>query len=289
MKVGIDSYCYHRFFGEIYSDQKVPTNRMTLQDFLIRAKELRVDGVSLESCFFPKFDKGWLNELGDQIKEYNFDVVYAWGHPLGLERGKNIDAFKDMIESIPRAKAIGAKVMRVVGSSRKFRNEPHAPQIRALIQMFKEAIKAAEYYDLRIAVENHIDYNADEILQIIEGVGSEYLGVNFDTGNFLRLLDDPIRGMEMLAPYVAATHVKDLLPDRNVSPNEWYYFAGVPIGEGLIDNKKLAKLLQKENFTGFLAVEIDHPHSEWLGREDEAVVKSISELKKIVTNIESNR
>ena len=24
MKVGIDSYCYHRFFGEVYPDQKEP-------------------------------------------------------------------------------------------------------------------------------------------------------------------------------------------------------------------------------------------------------------------------
>ena len=34
MKVGIDSYCYHRFFGEVYPDQKPPAKNMTMQDFL---------------------------------------------------------------------------------------------------------------------------------------------------------------------------------------------------------------------------------------------------------------
>jgi hypothetical protein len=51
MKVGIDSYCYHRFFGEVYPQQVKPYKEMSLLDFLNRAKELEVDGVSLESCF----------------------------------------------------------------------------------------------------------------------------------------------------------------------------------------------------------------------------------------------
>jgi len=281
MKVGIDSYCYHRFFGEAYPDQKQPAKKMTMQDFLKRAKELDVDGVSLESCFFPSYDEGWLKDLKAQLDEYGFDRVYAWGHPDGLERGKNWDAYNDMVASIPRAKAIGADVMRVVGSSLMFRHEPHGPQIEALIKMFKEAVKVAEDLGVKMAVENHIDFTADEILQLLEGVGSEYLGLNFDTGNFLRLLDDPVRGMEKLAPYVYATHVKDLLPDRNASPTDWFFFAGVPVGKGLINNQKLAELLQKTNFKGFLAVEIDHPHTDWTDLEDEAVAISVKELKKI--------
>lgn len=281
MKVGIDSYCYHRFFGEVYPDQKRPEKNMTMQDFLKRAKELDVDGVSLESCFFPSYDEGWLKELKAQLDEYGFDRVYAWGHPDGLERGKSIDAYNDMIANIPRAKAIGADVMRVTGSSLMFRHEPHGPQIEALTKQFKDAIKVAEEYGIKMAVENHIDFTSDEILQILEGVNSPNFGLNFDTGNFLRLLDDPVAGMEKLAPYVFATHVKDLMPDKNAAPTEWFFFAGVPVGKGLIDNQKLAEMLKKANYKGFLAVEIDHPHTDWTGLEDEAVAISVKELKKI--------
>lgn len=283
MKIGIDSYCYHRFFGEVYPDQKPPAKKMTMQDFLRRAKELDVDGVSLESCFFPNYDSGWLSDLKAQLDEYGFDRVYAWGHPDGLERGQNGDAYKDMAASIPRAKAIGADVMRVVGSSLMFRHEPHGPQIQALVKVFKEAVRVAEANDVRLAVENHIDFTADEILQLLEGVNLKYLGLNFDTGNFLRLLDDPVRGMEKLAPYVLATHVKDLMPDKNASPTDWHFFAGVPVGKGLINNLKLAEYLKKADFKGFLAVEIDHPHTDWTDCEDEAVAISVKELRKIAS------
>lgn len=283
MKVGIDSYCYHRFFGEVYPDQKAPAKNMTMQDFLVRAKELDVDGVSLESCFFPSTDLGWFKDLKAQLDEFKFDRVYAWGHPDGLERGQNWTAYEEMVTMIPYAKAIGADVMRVVGSSLMFRLEPHQPQIKALVKMFKKAVKVAKDNGVKLAVENHIDFTSDEILQMLGEVDSEYFGLNFDTGNFLRLLDDPIAGMEKLAPYVLATHVKDLMPDKNARPTDWHFFAGVPVGMGLINNQALAELLYKANFKGFLAVEIDHPHTDWAEKEDEAVALSIKELKKITS------
>jgi 3-oxoisoapionate decarboxylase len=286
MKVGIDSYCYHRFFGEVYPDQKPPEKDMTMEDFLVRAKELAVDGVSLESCFFPSYDEGWLKDLKAQLDDYGFDRVYAWGHPDGLERGKNFEEFDVMMASFERAKLIGADVMRVVGSSLMFRHEPHGPQIEALTKMFKKAVPVAEDFQIKMAVENHIDFTADEILQLIENVDSEYFGINFDTGNFLRLLDDPIAGMEKLAPYTYATHVKDLMPDKTAKPTDWHFFAGVPVGMGLIDNEKLAQLLHQAGYAGFLAVEIDHPHADWEGREDEAVALSVKELKRVAATLD---
>jgi sugar phosphate isomerase/epimerase len=286
MKVGIDSYCYHRFFGEVYPDQDTPDKNMTMWDFLKRAKELDVDGVSLESCFFPPdADQAWFKDLKAQLDEYNFERVYAWGHPDGLERGQNREAYDEMISSIPYAREIGADVMRVVGSSLLFRHEPHGPQVKALSEMFKGAAAVAKDYDVKLAVENHIDFTSDEILQMLEMVDSEYFGLNFDTGNFLRLLDDPVAGMEKLAPYVLATHVKDLVPDKNARPTDWHFFAGVPVGMGLIDNQTLAELLHKADFQGFLAVEIDHPHTDWTGREDQAVALSVKELKRIAATL----
>ena len=111
MKVGIDNYCYHRFFGEVYPEQTPPQKGMTLEGFLKRAKELKVDGVSLESIFIPRFDREYLSELKGMLDEYKLDRVFAWGHPDGLEGGKNKKMLDDIIKSIEYADAIGAKVL----------------------------------------------------------------------------------------------------------------------------------------------------------------------------------
>lgn len=289
MKIGIDSYCYHRFFGEVYSQQLAPPRRMSLEDFLRRAKELEVDGVSLESCFFPSFESSYLASVKKILDAYGMDRVYAWGHPDGLEGGANQRAYDDMVASIERAKAIGADVMRVVGSSLMFRKQPHEPQLERLARMFSDAVKIAEKYGVRLAVENHIDFTAEEMRRLLTAVNSPYLGINFDTGNFVRLLDDPVKGMEKLAKHVYATHIKDLKPQKGVGADEWYFFSSTPVGDGIVDNLQLARLLSLAGYQGFLAVEIDFLHPDYLGDEDKAVAKSIQELKKIAAAVDMER
>ena len=100
-------------------------------------------GLSIESCFIPQFDSGYLQFIKSRLDSAGLDRVYAWGHPDGLEGGGNEQAFEDMIRHIEYADSIGAKVMRVVGSSLRFRFEPHEPQIEKLIQMFSQAVKIA--------------------------------------------------------------------------------------------------------------------------------------------------
>ena len=281
MKIGIDSYCYHRFFGEVYPDQKKPSKKMTMEAFIKRGHELEVDGVSLESCFFPSFDVSYLAEVKAMLDSYKLDRVFAWGHPDGLEGGKNEKAFTDMMKSMEYAKAIGADTMRVVGSSLAFRNEDHGPQMKKLTKMFRTAARQAEGMGLKIADENHIDFDSDEMIQLIEAVGSPNFGINFDTGNFMRVHDDPVEGMEKLAQYTFATHVKDLKPMKGLSVKNWHFFATTPVGEGLVDNLALAKILKKAKYKGFLAVEIDFLHPDYNDDEDAAVAQSIKELKRI--------
>ena len=89
MKVGIDSYCYHRLFGEVYPHQKDPGVTITLEDFLDKAKALDVDGVSLESCFVPSMEDDYLAKIKGILDDAGLERIWAWGHPDGLEGGKN--------------------------------------------------------------------------------------------------------------------------------------------------------------------------------------------------------
>src|SRR5690554_619732 len=285
MKIGIDSYCYHRLFGEVYNLQERPEKEITFEDFLDKASTLNVDGLSLESCFIPKFNDEYLSFIKNRLDDQKYDRVYAWGHPDGLEGGTNEKAFDELIEHIEYADKIGAKVMRVVGSSHLFRFKPHGPQLEKLTSMFSRAVGFSQKYGIKLAIENHIDYNSDEILRLVQQVNSPYFGVNFDSGNFLRVLDDPIQAMEKLAPHVFATHIKDLKPAKSLPANEWCFFACVPTGKGLINNQKLAQILRDHQYEGFLAVEVDFLHPDYKNQEEEVVAQSIQTLRKLTQSI----
>jgi sugar phosphate isomerase/epimerase len=283
MKIGIDSYCYHRYFGEVYSFQKPCRVRWTADDFIQRAVELRVDGVSLETCFLPGSAPGFWQRLKEKLEANRLEVVLAWGHPDGLEGGTNTGALADLVRSIFVASELGCTVMRIVGSSLRFRDQPHEPQLRQLVGMLREATKVAADQGVILAMENHIDFTAREILQLIEEVSSANFGVNFDTGNALRLFEDPVEEAKLLAPYIHATHIKDLSPRRGGSPREWNFWESVPAGYGVVDIPGVMRALRAQGYPGVLCVEVDCLRDSW--EEDDAVVISLDYLRTASMNL----
>jgi sugar phosphate isomerase/epimerase len=134
-----------------------------------------------------------------------------------------------------------------------------------------------------LAIENHIDYTSAEIYEILERVGSEALKVNFDTGNTLRMMENPVKAAERLGPYTVATHTKDLDACRHVPPEEWYFFSSVPVGTGLIDMPGVVRALRNAGYEGVLAVESDHHKDNQ--DEDKLVEQSVAYLKNLVAEL----
>ena len=281
MKIAIDSYCYHRYFGECYAGLQQPPDRsMTVWDFLKRARQLGVAGVSLESCFLPSFDDDFLLRLNDALDSSGFERVWAWGHPNGLCSGTDRTAARDLIEHLGHARKIGARVMRIVGGSRRTRPASFTIHKRRLGGMLKKLLPAAEDHGIILALENHIDLTADEMTDLISGIDSSWLGVCLDTGNNLRLHEDPLVVAQKLAPFARATHVKDVWVRRG-DPKDFAFWPSVPLGKGLVDIDKVLGFLRKAQYKGLLAIEVDYLHPEY-GLEDRAVVASVKFLKGLL-------
>jgi sugar phosphate isomerase/epimerase len=281
VKIAIDSYCYHRYFGECYAGlQQAPKRTMTVWDFLKRARQLGVAGVSLESCFLPS-DDGFLRTLADALDSWGLERVWAWGHPNGLCSGTNRAAARDLMAHLGHAQKIGAKVMRIVGGSRRTRPASFAVHRRRLGGMLRKLLPAAEDHGVVMALENHIDLTADEMTDLMTSIDSPWLGVCLDTANNLRLHEDPLVVAEKLAPFARATHVKDVWVRRG-DPKDFAFWPSVPLGRGLVDVGKVIGFLKKAHYRGLLAIEVDYLHPEF-GEEDGAVAASVKYLKGLLT------
>lgn len=280
MKVGVDSYSYHRLYGEIYPNQVDPGRRWEFEQCIDEAVRIGADGISLETCFMPRFDTNYLCRLKDKLDAAGLDRMVAWGHPDGLEGGKNRAAAKDMERHLETSKAVGGTVMRIVGSSLMFRDEPHGPQIERIAEILKETVKRAEDAGIRLAIENHVDFTADEILEILQRVGSEYLGVNFDSGNCLRVFEDPVEAARKLAKHTYSTHIKDIQPCHG-SPRHWTFWASAPAGSGIIDMPGVVRALVDGGYRGMLCVEIDFLKDKQAD-ETKGVESAVNYLKGLV-------
>lgn len=288
MRIGIDSYSFHRYFGEVYPDlQSDPGKTWTMEgDFVSFASEQGAEEIALETCFFTSTDPGYIADMKARVDDAGFaGRVVGWGHPDGLHAGSDEQALEDLKRHIPIAAALGAPIMRIVSGSMIHVEEPHEPQVRNTIRMLSEAVEVAREHDVVLAIENHIDFSSEEILQIVEGVGSDHLRVNFDTGNTLRLYEDPVEAAKRLAPVTVATHTKDIvtLPKGGSPAERFTYWPSAPCGKGLVDLEGVAGALAGGGFTGALCVEIDLVAPQFLHMsEEEIVIESLAYLRSIV-------
>jgi sugar phosphate isomerase/epimerase len=291
MKVGIDSYSFHRYFGDVYEGlQQDPGVKWDmLEDFAPFAIAQRVDEVAVESIFFPIFDDGYCEALAQRFEEAGISRVIGWGHPDGLHAGSDEEALEDLKRHIPRAPKLGVNIMRIVSGSMIHVDEPREPQIRNSIRMLKEAVEVAADNDVVLAIENHIDFTGPEMLQIVEGVDSDHLRVNLDTGNPLRVFEDPVECARVLAPYTVATHTKDITTGgKGGSPaTRFPFFPSCTTGQGLVDFEGVVAHLVDAGFTGSLAVEIDLIAPQFAHLPEELIVaESVGFLRGLLSRTE---
>lgn len=127
-----------------------------------------------------------------------------------------------------------------------------------------EALGQASYYAGRhgvtLALENHwgLTGTADGVLRILNGVGSPWLGVVLDTGNFK---DDPYADLARLAPYAVLVHAK-------------HYHGGGLHYTPRLDQRRVARLLRDADYRGWVSLEY-----EGKALPDEGIPAALAELR----------
>jgi 3-oxoisoapionate decarboxylase len=287
MEIGIDSYCFHRYFGEIYPGlQADPGTRWRMEgEFLDFALDQDVGEIALEACFFDALDDGLCAEIKARLDETGVDRVLGWGHPEGLWGGDKPEELDALKRHLPQTRKLGSTRMRIVAASMNYAKSPREELIGKVIPMLAEATKAAEEEGVVLALENHIDFTSREIVRIIEAVGSPNLRVNFDTGNCLRLFEDPVDAATRLAPYTISTHTKDIATRRKGgAPSENFtWWPACVAGEGVIDMPGVVKALHDGGFDGSLSLEVDLIGEQWsMLPEEEIVTRSLDYLRTLL-------
>jgi sugar phosphate isomerase/epimerase len=231
LRVGVDSYSYHRLLGEIRPGEDDPGERFAQGslDAVRHCRELAFDAVSLETCFLDPpgaLDHGRLREEAGPL-----ELVLAWGHPDGLAFGEAPGALADLLQWIELAPRLPCRLVRmVVGSPRRRDDARIGEQIRRTVDPLRRAAEAAASVGVELAVENHADLRAAELGELLELAGEPVVGVCFDTANALRVGDDPLEAARLLAARVRMLHLKDCTaPDGSVTGPP-----SVPYGEGIV-------------------------------------------------------
>lgn len=285
MRIGIESYSYHRYFGETTPFERPVKSRKTIFDFVERAQELEVDGVSLETCYFPSLDLDVQVRLRAVLDAAGLQRVLAWGHPEGLKMGRSPNRITELCLHIESARKLGTTVMRILAGNPSFRGlEDPSRQIERLAPILKKVCNQASESGLRLAIENHADFTSHELLELIERVGHKSLLVTFDTANALRVGEDPVEAVTRLAKRVVCVHLKDAIVLKSSIGNPSAFWPSTPLGQGEIDLRAVLTALSKAGFDDLLCIEMANLHPDWFD-EDAAVAESVTYLRGLLSSL----
>jgi 3-oxoisoapionate decarboxylase len=136
------------------------------------------------------------------------------------------------------AHAVGSPVLRVVLGTWEDRLTDGGIErhIEETIKVCRAARSRAMDAGVKIAVENHAgDLHSTELARLVEAGGPDFVGVNFDSGNALWTLEDPVDALETLGKYTLSTSLRDsaVWPSDNGARVAW-----TAMGEGTIDQRE---------------------------------------------------
>jgi sugar phosphate isomerase/epimerase len=145
------------------------------------------------------------------------------------------------------AKECGAKVVRtVLMNGRRYELFDSAAAFRKAAEQARQSLLLArpiiEKHDLKLAIENHKDFETAALIDLIKAADSPNVGACIDTGNSLALLEPPPETVEALAPYCFTSHVKDIGVEEYA---DGFLMAEVPLGTGFLDLPRVLGVLHK--------------------------------------------
>jgi sugar phosphate isomerase/epimerase len=123
----------------------------------------------------------------------------------------------------------------------------------------KKVLQVAERYHVSIGIEPHqsITRKTDGLLRVATLVDSDFLRINYDTGNAFLAGEDPYAGLQTVLPLLVHIHAKDI--SIRQAENEKGRVTGTPVGcacgQGVIDWPRVIAILQAANWSGVLSVE----------------------------------
>ncbi len=244
------------------------------------AGEMGFDAVEVLEVQMHTKEDAYLRELKRRALIHGMSLCGMSTHqgfvsPDAAVRKTNIDK---TIASLELAYKLGIPTIRINtgrwGTTKSFDDlmanrgiEPPLPGYKEedgfpwVIESIEKCLPTAEKCGVVLGLENHwgLGRTPEGVNKIVDAIKSPWLAVTMDTGNFL---EEPYPKLEMIAPKAVFVQAKT------------YYGGGVWYTLDL-DYNKVAAILRKVNYRGFISLEFE-------GKEDPrtAIPKSLAMLRE---------
>jgi 3-oxoisoapionate decarboxylase len=235
-RMGLVVHSYWKRWQGKFSSTKHPPFVNAL-DLLDHCREIGAAGLQVGV-------DGWTRDFAGKVRDTRESYDLYLEGSIALPKSEGDVARFD--KSIRMGREAGATVFRSATGGRRYELFSRLEEFKAFKDQawrsMQLAAPVAQRHGVRIGIENHKDFEAAELADMLRKLSSENIGACIDTGNSMALLEDPVMTVETLAPFVVTTHVKDMAVQES---DDGFLLSEVPLGEGILDLPKLLQMIEK--------------------------------------------
>ena len=190
---------------------------MTLEDFILKAVELKLDTVDMTVYYLKSTDPGYLENLRHLAYKnaVRFSGAACGSSMVQADAGKRADVLQQIKQWVDVTDRLGASHLRVFAGKL-----PPGATIPQATDWVVETMKPAADYSaskgIMLGLEDHsgVSQTADVCLEIMHRVNSPYAGINLDITHFIpSATEDSYAQIAACIPYATVSHIRDKFDD----------------------------------------------------------------------------
>lgn len=273
LKTSLNAYSFNKSLNDQLKGRAKGVSLLDLLDF---CAENNIDALDPTGYFFPGYPKvpsdTYINNFKRKAFQLGVDISGTgvrnnFAAPEKAKRAADVAHVKEWIECAAR---MGAPVIRVFAGAE--------PQGHARADVFKwmadDLSACAEHgakYGVLVGVQNHGDTlkTADDVLELVKMVDSDWFGVIVDTGYFLS--SDPYQDIARVTPYAVNWQVKEKTDGA--------------AGTNRTDLKKLVRIMKEGGYRGYVPIETLSTKSDSAYDPQASVTKLLEELREAIAQV----
>jgi sugar phosphate isomerase/epimerase len=254
MKAGLEEWSMHHIIDAPWMEKFE-----LVETFGLKGIQLK-DATQLS----PSLDRGEIKEAKEEaihrqlyleVGIPRLNVINPSAVALKVGNGDLLQGIKQLLLAAIEVSPQSIRSL-IAESSDRWRGTPeewraYMDGARALMGVLSPILRE---HGAKLAIETHTDVTSIELLQMIEGIGDDVLGVCLDTGNLAVSLENPLHATRRLAPFVLCTHLKDCVV---MLSRDGLTVQMRPLGTGIVPIADIVQTLKTHNSELNLSIE-DH-------------------------------